>query len=224
MSVGFVGAGAMARALGGRWVAAGHEVVIGARSTAKAISVADVIGARSGTPAAAAAADVVLLAVYHAGVDEALRQAGADSGRLTGKVLIDCTNPVELHRFTIDLPDGVASMAEHVAAISGARVVKAFNMCDATVWADPAGLGSSGRLSVMFAADDDVAGEVVTRLITDLGHRAVPAGGLDRARYLEAAAALVISLLSHGEPPGSVLNWTHVSQLGALGSGKEVSS
>ena len=70
MRVGIVGAGAMARALGGRWVAAGHEVVIGARSTAKAISVADVIGARSGTPADAAAADVVLLAVYHAGVDE----------------------------------------------------------------------------------------------------------------------------------------------------------
>jgi uncharacterized protein YbjT (DUF2867 family) len=194
MRVGIVGAGAMARALGGRWVAAGHEVVIGARSTAKAISVADVIGARSGTPADAAAADVVLLAVYHAGVDEALRQAGADSGRLTGKVLIDCTNPVELHRFTIDLPDGVASMAEHVAAISGARVVKAFNMCDATVWADPAGLGSSGGLSVMFAADDDVAGEVVTRLITDLGHRGagrrpgprtLPRGGR-RARDLAA--------------------------------------
>lgn len=224
MRVGIVGAGAMARALGGRWAAAGHEVVIGARSAAKAMSVADVIGARSGTPAEAAAAEVVLLAVHHAGVDEALRQAGADSGRLTGKVLIDCTNPVELHRFTIDLPDGVASMAEHVAAISGARVVKAFNMCDATVWADPPEPGSSGRLSVMFAADDDDAGEVVTRLITDLGHRAVPVGGLDRARYLEAAAALVISLLSHGEPPGSLLNWTHVSQLAAPCSGKEGSS
>jgi hypothetical protein len=36
---------------------------------------------------------------------------------------------------TIDLPDGVASMAEHVAAISRARVVKAFKICDATVWA-----------------------------------------------------------------------------------------
>lgn len=33
-------------------------------------------------------------------------------------------------------------------------------------------------------------------------------GGLDRARYLESAAALVISLLSRGEPPGSILNWT----------------
>lgn len=224
MRVGIVGAGAMARALGGRWVAAGHEVVIGARSTAKAMSVADVIGARSGTPADAAAADVVLLAVHHAGVDDALRLAGAESGRLTGKVLIDCTNPVELHRCTIDLPDGVASMAERVAAISGARVVKAFNMCDATVWAAPPEPGSSGRLSVMFAADDDGAGEVVTSLITDLGHRAVPVGGLDRARYLEAAAALVISLLSHGEPPGSVLNWTHAGQLAAPGSGKDVSS
>ncbi len=224
MRIGIVGAGAMARALGGRWVAAGHEVVIGARSAAKAISVAEVIGARAGTPADAAAAGVVLLAVHHAGVDDALRQAGADSGALTGKVLIDCTNPVELHRFTIELPDGVASMAEHVAAISGARVVKAFNMCDATVWAEPPELGYSGRLSVMFAADDDGAAEVVTGLITDLGHRAVLAGGLDRARYLEAAAALVIWLLSHGEPPGSVLNWTHVSQLAASGSGKDVPS
>jgi 8-hydroxy-5-deazaflavin:NADPH oxidoreductase len=115
-------------------------------------------------------------------------------------------------------------MAEHVAAISGARVVKAFNMCDATVWAAPPQPSSSGRLSVMFAAGDDGAGEVVTSLITDLGHRAVPVGGLDRARYLEAAAALVISLLSHGEPPGPVLNWTHVGQLAAPGNGEEVSS
>lgn len=224
MRVGIVGAGAMARALGGRWVTVGHEVVIGARSTAEAISVADMIGARAGTPADAAAADVVLLAVHHAGVDDALRQAGAAAGRLAGKVLIDCTNPVELHRFTIDLPEGTASMAEHVAAISGARVAKAFNMCDATVWAGPPESGCSGCLAVLFAADNDGAAEVVTRLITDLGYRAVPAGGLDRARYLESAAALVIWLLSHGEPPGSVLNWTHVSQLAAPGSGKEQSS
>jgi glutamyl-tRNA reductase len=50
MRVGIVGAGAMAQALGGRWAAAGHEVIIGARSRAKAISLAEVIGARSGSP------------------------------------------------------------------------------------------------------------------------------------------------------------------------------
>jgi predicted dinucleotide-binding enzyme len=115
-------------------------------------------------------------------------------------------------------------MAEHVAAISGARVAKAFNMCDATVWAAPAELDSFSRLSVLIAADDHGAGELVTHLINDLGHRAVPVGGLDRARYLESAAALVISLLSRGEPRGSILNWTHVSELAAPGSGKAASS
>jgi predicted dinucleotide-binding enzyme len=72
--------------------------------------------------------------------------------------------------------------------------------------------------------DDDGASEMTTRLITDLGHRALAVGGLDRARYLESAAALVISLLSRGEPRGPLLNWTHVSQLAALGRGEEAPS
>jgi predicted dinucleotide-binding enzyme len=88
----------------------------------------------------------------------------------------------------------------------------------------PAELGSCSRLSVLFAADDAGAGELVTDLITDVGHRAVAVGGLDRARYLESAAALVISLLSRGEPRGSLLNWTRVSKVTASGCGTEASS
>jgi len=41
---------------------------------------------------------------------------------------------------------------------------------------------------------------------------AVSVGGVDRARYLEAAEALLITLLSHGEPPGSALNWTRPTE------------
>ena len=41
MRIGVLGAGAMAEALGGQWVRAGHEVVIGARNRERAEAVAE---------------------------------------------------------------------------------------------------------------------------------------------------------------------------------------
>jgi predicted dinucleotide-binding enzyme len=116
MHISTLGAGSMAGSLARAWLAAGHDVTIAGRTPAKAAALAAEVGARTASLRnAAAAGDVLLLAVLAvdlAGVDATLDAA---DGALAGKTLVDCTNPVEVERFTLTtkgVPD--ASLAARV--------------------------------------------------------------------------------------------------------------
>ncbi len=227
MKIGVLGAGAMASVLAGRWSAAGHELFIGARNAGAARTLAARLGVDvpSGSLRDAALfGDVALLAIWPTGVIAALLQAGAAEGTLAGRVVVDCNNPVETRSFT--LTTGEASLAEQIARLApGASVVKAFNQCQAGVWAmDPPHF--DGRpLTVPLCGNDPASkditpppfnvrssvheyggGACVTRLIQDLGCRALDVGPLHRARHLEAMAAVVIGLLFSGTDPLTVFN------------------
>lgn len=205
MKIATLGTGTMTAALAPHWVAGGHELVIGGRDEDQARALAGRIGAgSSGLETAADGADVVLLAVRWEGVDWTLEQAGAQDGQLAGKVLIDCCNPVEVERFTLTT-EGGESLAERVARLTGARVVKAFNLCHSTVWRDMPRF--DGRpLAVPLAADDRGAGDVVTELVRLVGAQALDAGALEQARHLEAMGAVIIRLLFGGAPETTVFN------------------
>ncbi|MEV4062937.1 NADPH-dependent F420 reductase [Nonomuraea dietziae] len=174
MRIGILGAGGMADALGTQWTRAGHQVMTSGRS--------------SGSFAQAMAyGDAVLLAVpAHAAlgvVDESLR----------GKVLIDCTNPIEDGELTADHP-----MAERLAAATGAHVVKAFNLCHVDVWRMTPPVFGGRPLAVPLCGDDEGALAVVRRLVEDLGCTPYDGGGLSRAALLEATAAFMIGLWFKG--------------------------
>ncbi|MEV6388492.1 NADPH-dependent F420 reductase [Nocardia xishanensis] len=197
MRIGIIGAGAMARALGGGWAAAGHEVRFGARRREAAVELADAIGhgARGGSiEEAAEFADAVLLAVPVDALDAVLRSTVLD-----GRVLIDCTNAFQPDT---SAPDGTLNfvlaedaVAERVAAtVPTAHVVKAFNLCAAEVWAAEAREFDGSRLSVPLCGDDPDAVQLVAGLAEDLKLRPFPAGGLHRARYLEATSAMTVGL------------------------------
>jgi predicted dinucleotide-binding enzyme len=212
MRIGTLGAGLMAEALAARWAQQGHEVIVGARDVAKAEALARRIGARAGSLRAAAEfGDVLLLAVPSEGVASALAAAGADDGALAGKVLIDCTNPVEGERFTLSTGEG-QSIAEQVQEATDARVVKAFNLGQASVWETVTPTlvippRFDGRpLAVPFAGDDRAANEVARALITSVECEPVEIGPLHRARHLEAMAATVIALLYGGRDPLTLFN------------------
>ena len=93
MSIAILGAGAMAKGLAALFAKAGYNVVVGARDVSKAQAAAASAGhgARGDSIAAAAkSADFVVLAVPFAAAAETL----AAAGDLSGKAIIDITNPL----------------------------------------------------------------------------------------------------------------------------------
>jgi 8-hydroxy-5-deazaflavin:NADPH oxidoreductase len=95
MQIAIIGTGNVGAALGQRWAAAGHDILFGVQQpvAAKVAAVVKKAGARARGLAvreAAAGAAVVALAVPF----EALEQVIAECGNLTGKIVIDCNNPL----------------------------------------------------------------------------------------------------------------------------------
>lgn len=205
MRIGILGAGRMAAALAPAWVEAGHDVMIGGRTLSGAVALADRVGAATGSlEQAATYGDVVLLAVLYDGVDATLSAAGADSGTLRGRVLIDITNPVDTTTFLIRTPPGI-SVAEQIAERTGARVVKALHQVHGAVYLERARYG--GAPLIVPTAGESGAKAVVAPLIRDLGAEPLDVGELAQARNLEAMAAIVIRQLFTGAQPLSAFQW-----------------
>jgi predicted dinucleotide-binding enzyme len=195
--IAIIGAGNVGGALGGSWARAGHSVVFGVRDPSSpkiAALLANTGGsARAATVAAAAAgADVVVLATPWNATEAALKSVG----ELRERVLIDCTNPL---RFTpgigLELEVGFSdSGAENVARWApGARVVKAFNTYGYENFANASYPNAAGLKPLMFlAGDDQEAKAVAGGLAADLGFEAFDAGGLRAARELEPLALIWI--------------------------------
>ncbi|MFF0341104.1 hypothetical protein [Kribbella sp. NPDC004875] len=105
-----------------------------------------------------------------------------------GRTLIDCTNALKYDDFTLSQPATAEAIAR---AAPGVQVVKAFNLAADSVWRNPPpGLG------VPLCGDGDL--EPVADLVRDLGCTPVFAGGLQRAKLLEATAALAIGIWVRG--------------------------
>jgi len=208
-NIGIIGAGRMTKALSTKWLDAGHGVCVSGRTPDKARQLADELGrgCRSGSfREAVEFGDVLLIAVRHEGVMETLEQAGSGEHALAGKVLIDCSNPVNIDDFTL-AGNEHNSLAERIQQVSGAKVVKAFNLCEAQVWEMAPPVFDGRKLVVPYCADEDAAVEVGAQLITAVGCEPMQLGPLLYARHLEAMAAIVISRLFGGEDPHSVFNW-----------------
>ncbi|MFD5872424.1 NADPH-dependent F420 reductase [Streptomyces sp. NPDC060322] len=204
MRIGIIGTGNMAGALGGRWAAAGHQVLFGGRSAERAGALAERTGQSAGTlQEAAAFGDAVLLALPHDAVAGVLAALGGADGALRGRLLVDCTNAVGPgFRLTTGAGPGAARA---IADATGARVVKAFNHLPDSVWRLSAPSFADGPLTVPLCGDDASALETVGTLVRDLGCVPLTVGGLDRAAYLEATTAFLIGLWHSGHDPRTLL-------------------
>jgi 8-hydroxy-5-deazaflavin:NADPH oxidoreductase len=189
MQVTIIGTGNMARGIGSRVLAGGHDLTVVGKDFERAEAVAaDIAGA--GTVKTAVSGDpieghVVVLAVYY---PDALGAAEQYADQLAGKVVVDITNPVnESFDGLVVPPDGSAT--EELAALAGgARWVKAFN----TTFAIPlkSGTVAGHKLDVLLAGDDADANGKVAALARDGGLNPIDVGPLKRARELEAAGLL----------------------------------
>jgi predicted dinucleotide-binding enzyme len=203
MKIGVLGAGVMADALGTRWAAAGHELMVAGRTAGKAHALARKWGGHVGSFSEAAQfGDIALIAVLYQGMPGTLAEIG---DALRGKPIVDCNNPVEVKQFTLVTEAG-RSMASDVQEATGGHVVKAFNLCHARVWQLDPPTFDGRRLVVPYCGDHPAAEELTRRLIADVGADPLPVGGLRQAHHLEAMAAVMISLLYGGRDPYTVFN------------------
>ncbi|SPE57773.1 prephenate dehydrogenase [Streptomyces netropsis] len=193
MKIGVLGTGNMADALATHWVRAGHEVFVGGRDERKAQRLATRLGGGAGHGSLHAATDfgeVVLVALpYGVGADVVREYRAA----LSGKVLLDCANPVG-PGFRLLTEAGPSAAGRLAAAAPGARVIKAFNLCHESVWRMTPPVFDGQPLAVPVCGDDESAVALAYELVRDVGCAPVSGGGLERAGLLEATAALFIGL------------------------------
>jgi 8-hydroxy-5-deazaflavin:NADPH oxidoreductase len=193
VEVTIIGTGNMARGIGSRVLAGGHDLTVVGKDSGSAEAVAADIGG-AGTVQTAVSGDpiegeVVVLAVYFPDARVAAEQY---ADQLAGKVVVDITNPVnDSFDGLVAPPDGSAT-DELAALAGGARFVKAFN----TTFATPLTVGevAGQRLDVLIAGDDEDAKDKVGALARDGGLNPIDVGPLKRARELEAAGLLHIAL------------------------------
>jgi predicted dinucleotide-binding enzyme len=179
IKVAVVGAGRIGGNVARQLARAGHDLTLAfARDTARLEALADEIGGRTATPAAAvAASDVVVVAVPWSTLPDAIAQMGS----LDGKVVVDTTNQFGAP----PLPaGGETAAAFNAGRMPGARYTKSFNTLtsafqEATARREP-------RVVQWLCGDDDGAKELVARLIRDAGYEPVDLGGTAGCAVMEA--------------------------------------
>ena len=184
MRIAIIGTGNVGGSLARAWSRAGHQIVLGVRdpTDSKVVALSRAIGMDVKAPAeAAAAAEVVVLALPWTAAEGAVKALGS----LKGKIVIDCMNPLAMQNGKLELDRGFyTSGAEALASwIPDAGIVKTLNQVGAEMMADN---GDLPYRPVMFMAGDDSAAKTtVSALLADLGFEALDAGDLTKARLLE---------------------------------------
>jgi NADPH-dependent F420 reductase len=194
------GTGPQGKGLATRWAQAGMKVVLGSRSSERAESAAAEIVDQLGTgnitgadnASCAGQADVVLIAVPydgHGSLLESLRE------QLTGKIVIDCVNPLGFDKqgpYPLRVEAGSAAQ-EAGNLLPDSRVTAAFHHVSAVHLADVS--GSEVDTDVLVLGDDRDATDVVRELAGKVaGMRGIYAGRLRNAGQVEALTANLIAI------------------------------
>ena len=192
MKITVVGTGNMGSAFAKQLSSVGHIVRITGRDIDKAKALAAQFDNVDAYPAAEALgdSDVVVVATAYEDATKALQSLGD----LTGKVVIDITNPLSANYMSLTIGHVTSASEEIAKAVPHAQVVKAFNTLFAQVLADGPTFANDQRGSVFVASDSERAKQTATALARSLGWNTVDAGALINARYLEPLAGLNIYL------------------------------
>jgi predicted dinucleotide-binding enzyme len=202
MNIGVLGTGAVGRRIGTKLIELGHQVTMGSRSAdgeALLEWVRESGENALGGAFAEAASDGELVFNCTAGTAslEALEAAGA--GNLTGKVLVDVSNPLD---FSKGMPPTLTvcnddSLGEQIqAAFPEARVVKTLNTVNNLVMTEP------GRLpnhhNVFVCGNDEAAKDQVAELLESFGWpegSIIDLGDISAARGTEMYLPLWLRLM-----------------------------
>lgn len=176
VTIGIIGAGALAQALAKRLIAGGYTVILSNRHGLASLEpVIAALGpaAIAGTVDEAVVPQIVIIAIPWGQLPETL-------GRFSdwdGRVLVDTTNPIEPPHYTVAELGGRTSSELVADLVPGARLVKAFNTLTPTVLArDPGEAG--GRRVIFYSGDDTAAKQELNAVLTSCGFAGVDLGDL----------------------------------------------
>jgi 8-hydroxy-5-deazaflavin:NADPH oxidoreductase len=215
---GILGTGVVGKTIAARLAGLGHEVMIGTRDPEETMSRTE--PDRYGNPPfsawheehpkvglgtfaeAAAHGETVLNATAGAVSLEALEQAGGDN--LSGKVLMDISNPLDFSR---DMPptllvSNTDSLGEQIQRrFPEAKVVKTLHTMNAQLMVDPAQLGG-GDHTVFVGGDDAEAKATVKDLLRSFGWSdIVDLGDITTARGTEMMLPVWVRLFGALQKP-----------------------
>lgn len=198
MRIGIIGSGDVGRALGVGFAKEGHEVKLGTRrpdddKIAQWIKQAGPKASAGTFADAARFAELAVLATRWDGTENAIKLA--DPKNLSGKVVIDVTNPL---KFPPNAPPTLAlgftdSAGEQVQRwLPGAKVVKAFNIVNSAFMHKPQ--LPDGPPDMFICGNDAAAKQTVTEICRAFGWPATDIGGIEGARLLEPLAMLYVTI------------------------------
>jgi predicted dinucleotide-binding enzyme len=173
------------KALAAKLAALGHQVTMGTRSVEKeAASAPAGINVRTFAEAAAFGETLISCTAGATSID-ALRSVNRKD--LTGKVLIDVSNPLvftpgQLPTLSISNTDSLGETLQR--EFPELRVVKALNTCNCQVMVDPARV--PGEHDLFIAGNDAAAKQQVTKLLHEFGWKSIiDLGDITGARATE---------------------------------------
>ena len=192
-TIAMIGTGDVGGALGREFAALGHEIIYGSRDPGSERVAALVErtghGARAATPhEAASKADIVVLAVPGMLVEEIV----AGLGDLSGKIIVDPTNPLVRRddgKLGIEVQGSNAEAIQ--AAAPGADVVKAFNTLGWRTMIDPQSTG--GPVSIPLVGDSGEAKARIAEIVQSMDLEPIDVGPLRNARHVEGLSVLLLN-------------------------------
>jgi predicted dinucleotide-binding enzyme len=200
MQIGILGSGVTAQTIGSKLIELGHEVMLGSREEANANAVAwakDQTGQHAlyGTfMNAASFGEIIFNCTLGSASLGALEQAGAEN--LSGKILIDTSNPLDRSTdqwsLTVCNNDSLGEQIQRTYPET--RVVKTLNTVNANVMVDPAKLLE--QTHVFVSGDDIEAKATVVRILRDWfgWKQIIDLGGIETSRSVEMYVLLWHSL------------------------------
>jgi len=210
MKVGVLGSGDVAKVLASGFLKHGHDVTIGTRDSAKLTEwrAQNPRGTGGGFGEAAAFGELIVLAVKGTVAADALRMAGAS--KLSGKPIIDATNPIAdappsngVLKFFTDLDESLMERLQR--EFSDAHFVKAFNSVGNARMVNPQFAG--GKPTMFICGNSQAAKQAVGAILDQFGWETADMGGVEAARAIEPLCILWCI-------PGFLRNeWSHAFKL-----------
>lgn len=198
-----IGLGNMGKGLAKR-LAGKTDLVLSSRDIAAAIAFAATLPAGVTVldrNAAIAKADIIVLALPYA-----LALEAAANPALSGKILLDITNPLKPDFSGLTIGHTTSAAEELQAAAPSARVVKGFNTIFSTLFDRPA--SDTTTVPVFLAGNDEAAVAAIESLVKLSGFAVEKTGGIDAARLIEPLGMLNIRLgYGMGQGGGIAPSW-----------------